>query len=196
MLGAREDKEFTTPHNATYYSHDLRPENDFYQEARELLETGNRPLWLTRRFAWMREGVWDMTTTRRALWHFAMAGGVGAVWGYYPPGSEHSGEGEYDPEPLAYYRDFWQEHFLPDMEPSNNPGNGTLVLHSPLSHFIFYREDTANVEFDLTGAAGPLNVTARDTGNGGDVIEIGELEPAEHNWQAPYVSDWVITAGY
>lgn len=54
----------------------------------------------------------------------------------------------------------------------------------------------AEAEFDLTGAAGQLNVTARDTGNGDGVIELGQLHPGEHSWQAPYISDWVISAGY
>jgi hypothetical protein len=194
MLGAREDREFITPPNATYYSNDLRPENDFYRQARELLETGNRPLWLTRRFGWMREDVWDMTTTRRALWQFAMAGGAGAIWGHYPPGSEHSGEGDYDRELLTLYHDFWQQHFAEDMESSYDPDTETYILLGQY-HAIFYRENAEILEIDLPASAVLPEVFAKDTQNG-NRINIPENGPGRQNWQAPYRSDWVIIAGF
>ena len=197
LLGARGERNFTTPSNATYYSHDQRLTDNFYQGSLKLLnDAENRPVWLTRRFGWMRDNVWDMTTSRRALWQFAMAGGIGAIWGHYPPASSASGEGNYQKEQLSTYRDFWKDHLLLDLEPDNDLSEGALVLRRQMSHFIFYQEDAGNIHMDLSAIEGSFPAVAVDTKGSNKEIDLGNLTPGVHNWNPPYQSDWVISIGY
>ena len=205
LIGARDERNFNTPVNANYLSHNLTHyshgeiTDKFYREALSLLRySANRPVWLSQRFTWMRNHLWDMNTTRRALWQFAMAGGgTGAVWGYFPLTSpSHYSDTEYEnKEQLCTYHNFWKDHFLLEMEADNELSKGAWVMRNKLSHFIFYQEDTDVIHMDLSSLTGPVSVHALDTKGPYILKELGKFTPEEHLWQAPYVSDWVIVIG-
>lgn len=199
LLGAREDSKFKPSATLDILAHDLRVENYFYRSAVELLEqAGGRPVLLERRFSYLRDGVWDMATTRRAFWQFTLAGGVGAIWGHYPNGCSAHVEGDYPhPQQLRTHRDFWRTHFLLDMRPANDlsQDEDTLVLASPDGRAVFYREDAESIQLDLSGRDGPQTASAVDTTREYAEIELGILEPGQHTWNAPRRSDWAIAVG-
>ncbi len=196
MLGGREERTFLTPGNTNYLSHDLRMDDNFYSQATGLIDyAAGRPVWLTRRFTWMRDNVWDVNTTRRALWQFTMAGGVGAIWGHFPPGSSPYKEGNYDKEQMTTYSNFWRDRFLLEMEPANDLSDGSLVLKKKWTNFVFYKEDAGLIQIDLSSAAGPLRAIAIDARADYKEIDIGIFDPAGHRWVAPYNSDWAVAVG-
>ena len=194
LLGARQADSFVPPPNTTYLSHDARLSEQFYDHVVALLEYAQgRPLWLERRYSWMRDEVWDMDTTRRAMWQFAMAGGAGAIWGFYPPGSSIHHDSAYDGAQMRLHRDFWRKHAVVDMERAPGLSQGAWALQKNGERFIFYQEDTDILRMDLSGAAGPLQAVAVDTRQADGVVEIGEAPAGEFHWQAPHRSDWAIS---
>ncbi|MCK5271352.1 MAG: DUF5060 domain-containing protein, partial [Sedimentisphaerales bacterium] len=55
-----------------------------YDDAVSKLDSDlNRPHFYGERFWYMRAGAWTMENTRRAIWHYTLAGGMGSWWGFY-----------------------------------------------------------------------------------------------------------------
>lgn len=199
LLGARAERRFEPPATLDILAHDLRIEDHFYQSAMDLREQADgRPVLLERRFAYLRDGVWDMETTRRAFWQFTLAGGVGAIWGHYPPDCSAFVAGNYPhPEQLRTHRRFWQRRFRVDMQPARDVSGDreTFVFSSGDRHAVFYGEATESMRLDLSGLAGPQPVVAVDTKQEYAEIDLGAFEPGERIWQAPYASDWAVAVG-
>ncbi len=116
MIAARKRSHL----NVDLDANDERPESGFYDLAvEEINGSGGRPVVFDRRFIYLRDGVWNMETTRRALRQFALAGGAGAVWGRE--------EEEYpNKEQRRTHYTFWHEegHFDLDLERAPNVSNG------------------------------------------------------------------------
>jgi hypothetical protein len=151
------------------------------------------PVLFERRFVYRRDGVWDADTTRRAMWQFAMAGGAGSIWGI----------GFNDPTPyprpaqLRTHREFWQDRFLPELERAGQAEGGYALATPDGTHWVFYQEETNRVRLDLGAAAGSRHAVAVDAkGRGYREIDLGELAPGEHSWEALYRSDWAVAVGY
>lgn len=176
------------------YSTDDRPTENFYDLAVTRLEDQEGPglpVLFERRFLYLRDDVWDMQTTRRALWQFTMAGGAGSIWGVlWDDGRTYP-----NPEQLRLHREFWRDRFLLEFERANELTSG-FALKSAGSHYVFYAEDSSEVSMDLTGMHDPQPAGALDTGGGMlEFHDLGVLDTAQHTWRAPYRSDWVVAVG-
>lgn len=199
LITARPGRGFSEVRSLTLASNDDRLEENFYSLVRKRLEnSSDLPVIFERRFSYLRDDVWNMENTRRAFWQFTLAGGAGSMWGHFPPDCSAYKPGNYpNPEQLRTHRTFWSRRFLPDMEPrpdlSND--NNTLVLVAKDQQAVFYREDADNIRLDLSGMNSSMAVVAVDTKKEYGEIEVEQLEPGVHMWNAPYISDWAIAVG-
>jgi hypothetical protein len=199
LLGARQHGAFQSPPTLDFLAQDDRPASGFYQNALAWFdEAGQRPVFFERRFSYLRDNVWDMETTRRAFWQFALAGGAGSIWGHYPPDCSAYVEGSYPhPEQLRTHRQFWQSRFLLEMRPANelSADADTLVLGDPGGRAIFYREesDSIGMRLDFLERAAPA--IAVDVRKAYEEIAIGPVDPGDRTWKAPYRSDWAVVVG-
>lgn len=196
LLGARETHGFVSPMDMPYLAHDAQPTDDFRTTGIDLLEYANgRPVLLERRFSWRRNGVWDMPTTRRAMWQFAMAGGVGAIWGHYPPGSTPDKSGHYDAAVMRTHRDFWRHRFGLNLRPADELSEGAWVLREGRERYVAYREETDAITINLSSMSEPQPAVAVDTSLAYQEIDLGTLEPGEHTLGLERESDWAIGVG-
>ena len=174
------------------YSVDDRPANAFYDAAVLRLEARGLPVLFERRFLYLRDGVWDMETTRRALWQFTMAGGAGAIWGVmWDQGTKYPNPGQ-----LRLHGEFWRERFLLDFVRADHVSNGYALMTPEATHYVFYIEGTDQLQFDLGDLTEPLPAVALDVK--GEVLEFLDLDlltSADDTWTAPYPSDWVVAVG-
>ena len=170
-------------------------EAGFYPVTRRLLEEARtRPVLFERRFAYMRDGWWTMTRTRRAMWQFAMAGGAAGWWGFYGR-SYLAGPGYPAPGQMRAHATFWRDRFLLDFACGGDAETGYVLAHPQKSHFVFYREEAASIRLDLTGMDGPRRAVAVDAARAYEEIDLGVLEPGDHTWNAPRASDWAVAVG-
>ena len=175
------------------YSSDERPSSGFYDLAVDLLQEGY-PLVFERRFLHSRDDVWDMDTTRRAWWQFALAGGAGAVWGV--KWADPSDARPYpNPEQLRTFRTFWRDRFLLDLKPATELTDGYALKVPGGDLAVFYKESTSSVELDLSAMSEALTGVAVDTKLDYLEIELGDLAAEPQVWSAPYESDWAIAIG-
>lgn len=172
------------------FSSDERPTHAFFNATRSLLG-GGWPLLFERRFLHTRDGVWDMPTTRRALWQLTLAGGAGAIWGPIWDGPDYP-----DPAQLRTHRAFWRERFDLDLTRAERTVAEEIVVYALRdeagSRAVFYAEDADRVPLDLAGLSGHLRAVAVDTTRAYHEVELGRLDAAATIWSAPYPSDWAI----
>jgi len=152
----------------------------------------DRPHLEEERFYHQRYGKYDMETTRRHFWWYAMAGGMGGHWGYHP---RYSNERYPNPEQLAAHRQFWDGRFLLDMAPANTLSDGYVLKDAANMHYVFYKEDTDSVRMDLSGMDGSRPAVAIDTKKAYAEIDLGLRSAGDQTWEAPYASDWAIAVG-
>lgn len=136
---------------------------------------------------------------RRTLWHAAMAGGVGTIWG------QRGADGGWDEAgswPLAnraafrLFADFWDRRFRADLTPLDGAGESLMLASRDRSRLIIYQEATDTVALDLRSLAAPAPAVAVDVAaESYRELPLGELAPGTQQWQAPYRSDWVIAVG-
>lgn len=198
LLGARAERRFEPPPTLDILAHDLRVDDRFYESAVDLLEQAEgRPVLLERRFAYLRDGVWDMDATRRAFWQFTLAGGVGAIWGHYPPECSAHVAGDYPhPEQLRTHRRFWRHRFGPTMRRAPEFASPpTRALTDDLGNSVFYHENTDEISLPLSTMQDARPAIAVDTRKAYREIDLGQLEPTDQYWQAPYASDWAVAVG-
>ena len=167
-----------------------------YDDAVSKLDSDlNRPHLYEERFSYMRDGAWTMENTRRALWHYTLAGGIGAWWGFYQYGVAGSPLPPYpNPEQLATVNQFWAERFLLDMERANSLTDG-YCLKRTNDNYVFYKENTNSIQMNLSGIGQALPAVAVDTKLDYAEINLGTLNRTSQTWTAPYVSDWAIAVG-
>ncbi len=179
-------------------SNDDRPEDDFYAVARNRLGKG-RPVVFERRFAYLRDGVWDTPTTRRCMWQFAMAGGAVGWWGFYA--GKYSQDGPYsDADTLRTHLRFWTggQRYLLDYTIANERSDGWALASDDLCNFVFYKQDSDSVQVDLQGAGEPLRLVAVNTAAAYTEIDLGTFAPGVHVIDLSDhggTSDWAIAAG-
>ncbi len=203
-LGARSEKNRLTQLSESleysgYEQH--KPNYDMYVQTIETRP--NKPSFSEDRFRIRNQGRskdYNMEETRRGLWHSAMAGGVANIWGNLVgaldandgliPSNPYS-----NPEWIKTYSLFFEDRFLADMSRCNGLSSGSCLKVSANSHYVFYQEDTAAIQIDLSGMAGTQNGIAVDAKNPYVEINIGALNAANQTWNAPYASDWAIAVG-
>lgn len=133
--------------------------------------------------------------TRRGLWHSAMAGGIGNIWGNLLPEADEGGSNPYPiKNQIKTYSRFFAHRFLKNMEPEFK-GPELQLSSSDSVHFIIYREDTDFVRLQLESMDGSQPAVAVDTKKAYKEIKIGDILPGMFTWEAPYLSDWVIAVG-
>jgi hypothetical protein len=156
----------------------------------------SRPHLYEERFSYMRDGAWTMENTRRAIWHYTLAGGMGAWWGFYEFGVAGSPLPPYpNPEQLATVNQFWENRFTLDMEPANHLTDGFALRTSSNTRFVFYKENTSSIQMDLSGMIAPQPAVAVDSLTAYTEIDLGVLSSDNHTWIAPHASDWAIAVG-
>lgn len=192
-----DNNGFDAPDDLSYLAHDARPTEDFYFTAADLLEhAGGRPVLLERRFTWQRDSVWDMPTTRQAMWQFTMAGGVGAIWGYYPPGSSPHQPGHYDAALMRTHRTFWRPRFRLDMRRADGLSEDACVLRDGGNeHYVVYQQDTEAIVVDLSQMSSPQPVVAVDTAEPYEEINFGAIKPGLHTIKLSRRTDWAVAVG-
>ena len=140
---------------------------------------------------------YDEERTRRGLWHSTMAGGVANIWGYLPRRhSSSNGSASYPrPEWIKTYAVFFKNRFLKDMVRDNTITDGVCLKDPGHSHYVFYKEDTASIRMDLAAMTGDRNAIAVDAKRPYREIALGQFGAKEHDWAAPYESDWAVAVG-
>ena len=151
----------------------------------------DRPHLEEERFYHERWSKFDMITTRRHFWWYAMAGGMGGHWGLHP---SHSSGPYPKPEQLETHRLFWKNRFLLSLAVDNTLTDG-YATRAGNTHFIFYKQSTDTVFLDLSSMNGTQPAIAVDTKLHYQEINIGNLDPISQTWTAPYPSDWAIAIG-
>lgn len=151
----------------------------------------SRPHLYEERFLHTRWDYFSMEVTRRHMWWYAMAGGIGGFWGIlWDDGIDYP-----DSEQMLTHKQFWDERFLLRMERVNDLTNGLALKTSDNNHFIFYKEDASSIRMDLPIMNRMQPAVAVDTKKTYEEIDIGHLEAKKQVWDAPYVSDWAIAVG-
>jgi len=157
----------------------------------------SRPHLYEERFFYMRDDAWTIENTRRAIWHYTLANGMGAWWGFYYQytGTTLPPPPYPNPEQLVTVNQFWANRFLLDMERANSLTDGYCLKTTTNDNYVFYKEDTSSVQMNLSGMATALPAIAVDAKLGYAEIDIGTLSPTSQTWNAPYVSDWAVAVG-
>jgi hypothetical protein len=205
MLGARSstnelDQLSEALDYASYEQH--RPDYAMYVQTIE--RRPGKPSFSEDRFR-VREGGYpekdyDLTRTRRGLWHSAMAGGVANIWGYLLPDrmrvSNHGPAFPYpQPHLVNTYAEFFRGRLLMEMRRDNDMTDGVCLRDPSGTHWLVYREDVDSVRLDLSGMPEAQVAVAVDTKKPYKEVDLGQLRPEQQNWKAPYVSDWAIAIG-
>lgn len=165
-----------------------------YDDAVTNLNTDlTRPHIWEERFWLLRSGIWTMEDTRRALWDYVFAGGIGAFWGFYlnkwePPPYPN-------PEMLVTANRFLNCRFLLNMERAESLSDGHCLKSTTNLNYLFYKESTTTVQMDLSGMASSQSGIAVDTKLDYAEIDMGLRSATNQTWTAPYSSDWGIAIG-
>lgn len=160
---------------------------------------------------------YDGEMTMRGLWHSALAGGVANIWGNLIPNDDHGGSLAYDQggtnikHLIKTYATFFRDkkRFLKDYIRDNSltdsysgtteqpePDDISACLRTPdYSHFVFYKENTDSVRMDLSNTKSKQPAVAVDTQKAYEEIDLGNLDPKQQTWKAPYKSTWAIAVG-
>ena len=187
------------PLDYSSYEHH-QPDYDVYVAA--LQAVPGQPAFSEDRFR-MRSGSggnpdkdYDMESTRRGLWHSAMAGGVANIWGRF---HNSQGDGASDPYPnpewIKTNAVFFEKHFLPDMTRDNAITDGICLRNSGRSNYVFYKENTTSIQMNLSAMNGVQPSVAVDARKSYVEISLGVLSATDQIWTAPYSSDWAVAVG-
>ena len=175
------------------FSNDLRPESGFYGNARSEFEEVNdgMPVMYERRFLHTRDGVWDMVSTRRAIWQFTMAGGAAGIYGtMWGPGPDYP-----NPEQLATIARFWEHRFTADLQPHPSPPSGWVLRDGDTRHVV-YIEHTNSVTIHVPAATAPAPIIAVDARTSYTELNLGTLDAGTHTITLPTTSDWALAIGH
>ncbi len=201
LLGARWKKNELTQATealdyASYEQH--RPD---YQRYVEMIEKRPRkPAFAEDRFRVREpspypEKDYDLEMTRRGLWHSTMAGGVANIWGYLVPSGDEGGSRPYpNREQIQTYARFFKNRLPRGIERANNLRDGFVLRWKDdrRALLIIYKEDTAQIQMDLSGIGVARRAVAVDTRKAYKELELGPLAMEKQTWRAPYRSDWAI----
>ena len=203
MLGARSSKNTLEQlsEDLDYSSYEQhRPDYDKYVETIE--RRPGKPSFSEDRFR-IRQSEqyvfkdYDLDMTRRGLWHSTMVGGVANIWGhleYERPSTE--GSLPYpNADQIQTWSRFFASRFVPGMKMNNDRTDGACLQSADGQSLTFYKENTEAISMSLQGVKGTAKAVAVDTKQPYVEIEIGQLQPEEQVWTAPYESDWAVAVG-
>ena len=208
LLGARASKNTLEQlSEALDYSGYEQHRPDYAKYVETLEARPDKPSFSEDRFRLRNEGrSKDHTAeeTRRGLWHSTMAGGVANIWGnLLEDGHTRDSELGSAPYPnkdqIKTYAIFWNDlgRFVRGLQRAQQLSRDpdTRILRQGHDRYVFYREGTTSIHMDLSGMSGPAMVVAVDTKKRYAEIRLGNLDPGEHTWHAPYASDWAVAVG-
>lgn len=146
----------------------------------ELERASGRPLLLESDLRLQPSAPWDMEGVRRALWRFALAGGVGVV-------VEVGEAGLPAPEQAATFARFWEGRLPAHAATSRAPGGALALVAADGRSGVVYVEDAAAVPLAAVPAgASVVAVDAR-----APYAEL-PVSPDGGAWEAPHASDWAL----
>jgi uncharacterized short protein YbdD (DUF466 family) len=202
LLGARAHKNnLTQIYEGLDYSGYEQHRPDYEKYVQTIEKRPNKPSFSEDRFRIRQKSRYadkdyDMEMTRRGLWHSTMAGGVANIWGCLHGQGSELGSREYShPEQIKTYSEFFSNRFLKDMVRDNSITDGVCLRDSQKTHYIFYKENTASIEMDLSAMSEAQKAIAVDTKKPYSENLIGRFTPKKHTWNAEYQSDWAIALG-
>jgi len=215
LLGMRSLKnayiDICTECNYHSYENIADPDDWAYSRFCDSYDHGtDRPVFEEDRFRHMDYSVYyksnieDINEQRHWLWWTAMSGGVGAIWGYLVDSDGHFSNVNgypYDWHALIKgWHDFWYatetdgvHRFMSSMERCNHLTNG-YGLCSDEDDFVFYRENTDSITFDLGSLQEVVPAVAIDTKTG-QFVDLGNKDSGFDRFDAPHVSDWAVAIG-
>jgi hypothetical protein len=123
--------------------------------------------------------------TLKGLWYHTMASGIGAIWGNL------DGTGDYkNKDVLKCFSIFWNDknRFKKDMIVDSTLSRAYCL--TDYSYYVFYQEETDNIVFSFKGKN--KKVIAVDTKKKYQELDLGKLQGGQHEFRAPYQSDWAI----
>ena len=134
--------------------------------------------------------------TRQGLWSSTMAGGVANIWGNLTNGGSFAtGSAPYpNAEQIKTYSLFFENRFKKDMT-SSSSGTVRSLTRPSNTDYIFYQNSTSSIQIDLSGMVGSQPAVAIDVKLSYAEIALGNLNPGNQTWIAPYTSDWAIAVG-
>ena len=75
-------------------------------------------------------------------------------------------------------------------------GELSVCLRSTsFEYFVFYKENCRSMRMDLSGMPGSRRAVAVDAFDEYREVDLGQLEPEDQVWTAPYRSTWAIAVG-
>ena len=106
-----------------------------------------------------------------------MAGGVANIWGHLPRGRDSwLGSAPYErPGWIKTYASFFEHRFLNDMTQDAEITDGVCLKAPTARHYVFYKEDTAAIEMDLSKMAGEQQAVAVDAKKPYRELRLGRL---------------------
>jgi hypothetical protein len=133
--------------------------------------------------------------TRRGLWDSTMAGGVANIWGNLDGATSDASVAYPHKEWIKTYAVFFKHRFLNGMVRDNDLTDGVCLKLPQHTHFVFYKENTDSITFDLSDIPTKLPCIAVDACKPYEEIKIGLRAAGKTTWKAPYVSDWAVAVG-
>jgi len=133
--------------------------------------------------------------TRRGLWDSTMAGGVANIWGNLDGATSDASVAYPHKEWIKTYAVFFKHRFLNGMVRDNDLTDGVCLKLPQHTHFVFYKENTDSITFDLSDIPAKLPCIAVDACKPYEEIKIGLRAAGKTTWKAPYVSDWAVAVG-
>jgi hypothetical protein len=148
------------------------------------------------------EKDYTMQMMRRGLWHSTMAGGAANIWGVLaalPPDCHCARQGFPRPDWVKTWAEFWKNRFLRDLQPAAALAGGPAhcLKNDANTSFVFFVEDSATIEMDLSNLSGNQPAIAVDTTAPYAEIDLGVLSAEQQVFEAPngMVSDWAVAVG-
>ncbi len=166
-----------------------------YEDAANIIRSDSRrPHFFEERFTYKRNQIFSMDVTRQLHWQYAMAGGVGSFWGFFPIEYGKVKPKYPKPEQLQTHYHFWHlgDWFKLDMSIANELTDGYALKTPDNQSFIFYKENTDSIQIDLTDMDARKAAVAVNTRKKYAEISLGKLNPKKQVIKLPEASDWAI----
>lgn len=161
----------------------------FYDEAkRDLATNPSVPHIYEERFTKGRAGHYSDDQTRQLLWQYAMAGGMGSFWGFFP----ESPRPYKKKEQLRTHYTFWNEKNWLNSFNFSTSKNGNHYALTSSSRIIIYSEEATSIPLSFINKPGSYNIIAIDTRKSYSELNLGNGTSSTGSINLPYSSDWAV----
>lgn len=149
----------------------------------------------------------DGSDTRTLMWQLTMAGGIAAIWGNLWDGNNNTNvdRGSLNYPTLAKsqiktFDTFWNIYgrFRADLMTNTNlatDGETAIMVNAGRSHWVLYRENTSEVQVDLSQMPVGMSAVAINTKASYQEFALGVLANQNQTITLPSNSDWAIAIG-